>query len=78
MYLYQQEEMKTMVCTNVQKMAAIEHSYQLMEEDDIFNVYIKLEKMQELPVSMAVEKRTPLTKWLHYKEEHVNETRTGK
>ncbi len=78
MYLYQQEEMKMMVYTNVQKLAAIEHFCQLMVEDDIFNDTIKVLHMQELPVPMAVEKRTLPTKRLHYMNEHVNGTRTGK
>ena len=72
-----QEETK-MRCTNVLNLTAIEHSCQLMEDDAILYVSIKVLYQHVNPVAMAVENRTPPTKRLHYTNEHVNATRTGK
>ena len=46
-----------------------------MEDGNILNVYTK---GFHIPASMAVEKRTSLTKTLNFMKEHVNETQTGK
>ena len=49
-----------------------------MEDGNILNVYTKVPVIPESPASMAVEKRTPLTKMPNFMKEHANETQTGK